>query len=1312
MFKIASMKKIFLSLMLGLLSATGVQAQLSTNPDKFLGNITTRGNVDYGSEKFYTLWNQITPENESKWDAIEPSRGNFTFGGADRSATYARNHNFPFKYHTLIWGAQYPSWMNNLTTAEQYKAIVEYFDAVKKHYPNLEIIDVVNEAIAGHQPAPYRAALGGEGRTGYDWIIKAFQLAHERWPNAILVYNDYNTFQWQKTEFINLVRTLRDAGAPIDAYGCQSHDVTDMSLSTFKSAMNEIQTALKIPMYSTEFDIGTSDDTKQATQYKNLIPVMWEADYCAGITLWGYIYGATWTTDGNSGIIRNGQDRPAMTWLRQYMASEKAKSAKSPFPGFKKEFSVYVRPASTKVAKGDKLSVWVDATAATKTIEKVELYMGTVLAGTQTEAPYIFNLTYTSTGVKTLKAVVTATDGTTWERESRVTVLSATTPRSPYGDEVAELPGVVEAKNYDNGAQGVSYNKATRTGLTQTGGWMEYTVDVKEAGLYSLDIEVASARSDGMFHLADNDYGNMTFLSDFVSVPNTGGTSVYKTFHLRLATPLEAGRRTLCLCIDNGGFNIGKMTFTRLETNGSIRTTAKVSPSTVNVGDTVTVTATATWTAGTIAHVRIFANDMAVDTLTEAPYTTQFVPTVKGTYTITAIATDSDGRESKTIGKTTLKVNGRREAFAEVALPGTLQLENFDKGGEGLSFHDSDTKDEGNVGYRTDNEGLDIVRGNGGYAIGYTASGEWMDYTVNVKEAGEYDCEAFVSSGTTGAAFTLSLRSNNQTRQLARFTIPQTASGSWDTYATVKTKLSMALPEGQHTLRVSITGANGNLDKLVFTRADGGEEQPSTANPNFYVYLCFGQSNMEGNATPEAVDQTVDPRFQTLACVNFSSPQRTMGQWYTATPPIVRQGTGLGMADYFGRTMIENLPDSVKVGVVDVAIGGTKIEGFMQEEVASYIASMNPSSEGWLINYFKAYDNDPYQRLVDMARTAQKSGVIKGILLHQGESNNGQSDWPQKVKKIYDRLISDLKLDATQVPLLVGETVSQAQGGACWLHNNVIARVPSVIPNSYVISSADCPQKGDGLHFTAQGYRTMGARYAQQMLKLMGIDIDIEEPGQPDTGKDIVKRFTSLDEIGSTPFAICEENAKKAFYGSTDQNLGFDAYATAFSDSNTGYLFRLEESSAGNGYLLRLIQPNGNPYTIWGSPGYLNSQPDTEGQWCSFILGLKDQNGQDMENGAVWDIEYVDDKGFSLKNVGTGKYLHDATPARYDDPVYFNFCLLGTAVGIDSPTLSTQQPTPNSAVYTLQGLKVGTREQWDSLPRGIYIVGGKLVTKH
>ena len=478
---------------------------------------------------------------------------------------------------------------------------------------------------------------------------------------------------------------------------------------------------------------------------------------------------------------------------------------------------------------------------------------------------------------------------------------------------------------------------------------------------------------------------------------------------------------------------------------------------------------------------------------------------------------------------------------------------------------------------------------------------------------------------------------------------------------------------------------------------------------NFYIYLCFGQSNMEGNAQPEPIDQTVDERFQMLACVNFQNPVRTMGNWYPATPPIVRQGTGLGMADYFGRTMVANLPANVKVGVVDVAIGGTKIEGFMSEKVADYIA---PEAD-WLKAYFAAYDNDPYKRLVDMAKIAQQSGVIKGILLHQGESNNGQTDWPQKVKTVYDRLIADLNLNAADVPLFVGEVVTSTANGTCAYHNNIIANVPSVIPNSYVISSANCPAKpeldGSILHFTAQGYRIMGQRYAKKALSLMGIDAQIEEPQIPSSNWVVDKRFTSLAEIGTTPFAIVNEDEGMAIYGVKDQELGYGYMADAFKETNTGYMFKLEScSDVTDGYLLRLMTPSGGEYSIWSSPGYLNGFSSY--QDCSFVLGLNNQNGQDVPNGAVWNIQYVEGKGFSLKNLYTGKYLKNAQSAKFEAPTYFTFCTLKqqTVAGVQSVTY---REITDGVVYNLQGMKVSTEDEWENLPQGLYIINGKKIVK-
>ena len=258
-------------------------------------------------------------------------------------------------------------------------------------------------------------------------------------------------------------------------------------------------------------------------------------------------------------------------------------------------------------------------------------------------------------------------------------------------------------------------------------------------------------------------------------------------------------------------------------------------------------------------------------------------------------------------------------------------------------------------------------------------------------------------------------------------------------------------------------------------------------DPNFYIYICFGQSNMEGNAQPESIDKTgVDKRFQLLATCNFTNPSRTKGKWYTATPPLVSPNGGLGPSDYFGRTMVECLPDSVRVGVIPVAMGGSPIEMFDKDKYQQKMKD-NPS-EWWVTLAKNHYGGNPYGRIIEMAKEAQKVGVVKGILLHQGCSNNGDSNWPNMVKKIYNDMLTDLGLGTDSVPLFVGETLYQNQGGSCYAHNAQVARMPSVIPNSYVVSSDGCPGNGnDPWHFNAWGYRVLGSRYAAEALYTLGV---------------------------------------------------------------------------------------------------------------------------------------------------------------------------------------------------------------------------------
>ena len=312
---------------------------LAENASKFVGNITTNGQVrsDFGQ-----YWNQITAENECKWASIEGTRGRYNFTGCKNAYNWAKQNGGYFKFHALLWGSQYPNWLNNLGVDDTKTAIMNWFDAVKKEFPDLDMIDVVNEAIRTgnnqyHSDYPKTKiieAMGGDNGN-YTFIVNAFKEARKRWPNAVLIYNDYNTVQWQKNEGIDLINKIKQGGAPVDAYGLQAHDMqvggggnngtgangSCLPLNQLKSAIEEIWTKTQTPMFISEYDIATTDDNDQKNCYEQQISYFMENEHIAGITIWGYIYGSTWTSGGNSGIIRNGQDRPAMTWLKSYLPS-------------------------------------------------------------------------------------------------------------------------------------------------------------------------------------------------------------------------------------------------------------------------------------------------------------------------------------------------------------------------------------------------------------------------------------------------------------------------------------------------------------------------------------------------------------------------------------------------------------------------------------------------------------------------------------------------------------------------------------------------------------------------------------------------------------------------------------------------------------------------------------------------------------------------------------------------------------------------------------------------------------------------------
>ena len=480
---------------------------------KFLGNITTGGQVlsDFG-----TYWNQITAENECKWASIEGTRGRYNWSGCDRCYNWAKQNGGKFKFPALVWGSQYPNWLNGLSVNDTKAAITKWFDAVAEHYPDLEMIDVVNEAIksGGNYHSGYGkgnniiGALGGDNGN-YEFVVTAFKMARERWPKAILIYNDYNTFRWQINEGIDLVNKLVRQGAPVDAYGQQAHDLTDMSANDFKNALNKIQTSVKngkgepMPLFITEYDIGTDNDNQQRQRYSEQIPAFWESPQVAGITLWGYIYGRTWTTNGNSGIIKNGNDRPAMTWLKDYF-KQHLKDGKDN-TGL---FAPYVEPdpVPRKPFKGEPIAI----------PGKVEAE------------------DFDITGVG-------KTDGV-----SNVS----------YNESDSENHG--DVTDYRADAKDVDiYAKATGKviGYNSAGDWYEYTVNVAEDGDYTVFASVATENSTAAFTLSLDG-------KSLAEIPVSG--SSWDTYSdIKTNVSLKAGKHILRMEVTGAWFDIDYLNFVK-----------------------------------------------------------------------------------------------------------------------------------------------------------------------------------------------------------------------------------------------------------------------------------------------------------------------------------------------------------------------------------------------------------------------------------------------------------------------------------------------------------------------------------------------------------------------------------------------------------------------------------------------------------------------------------------------------------------------------------------------------------------------------
>lgn len=291
-------------------SATGTPAERAARHGKFAGNITTSGKV---RGDFAQYWNQLTPENEGKWGSVERTRDVMDWTALDAAHAYASMHGLAFKQHTFVWGQQAPGWLSGLAPAEQAAEVEEWIRLFCERYPDVAMIDVVNEP--DHATPSFIGALGGAGASGHDWVLWAFRAAREHCPNAILILNDYNVLRWDTDKFLAIARKVQAAGL-LDAIGAQSHGLETQPIAELTANLAKL-VALGVPIYISEYDVNLADDAQQRAVMAEQFTLFWTTPEIVGVTLWGYVYGATWKPE--TGLLRNDVPRPALTWLMDYL---------------------------------------------------------------------------------------------------------------------------------------------------------------------------------------------------------------------------------------------------------------------------------------------------------------------------------------------------------------------------------------------------------------------------------------------------------------------------------------------------------------------------------------------------------------------------------------------------------------------------------------------------------------------------------------------------------------------------------------------------------------------------------------------------------------------------------------------------------------------------------------------------------------------------------------------------------------------------------------------------------------------------------
>ena len=493
--------------------------------------------------------------------------------------------------------------------------------------------------------------------------------------------------------------------------------------------------------------------------------------------------------------------------------------------------------SENNVLVSETISITAEVEDLNNDVNNVEFFVDGQKIGEDATAPYAFDWSSTTTGSFSVEVIATDAEDNTG---SATMAVSVRIPQGPYGGTAHPIPGTIELEEYDVGGNGFAYyddspgtevsnapnfrtdedvdiETATddgggyNLGWTTVGEWLEYTVDVTQSGIYDIELRVACDGDDRSVNLSLDGKS----LASNIEIPNTAGWQAWETITISDVS-LTSGEQILRLTIGGEDYvNLNYVTFVaKVVTDPpTVSLTNPIDGETFTTADIITLTADAADPDGSVAKVDFYSGDDLIESLSQAPFTFDWENPTGGTYTITAVATDDNGVSTTSEAVSiTIRVVGTPFGGTPHTIPGRIEAEHYDLGGEGLGFHEENADgNEGESDYRGDEVDVEeTLDTEGDYNIGYILNGEWLAYTIDVPQSGMCDLDLRVAVDGDNRSMHIEIDGQNVSGPIA---IPNTT--GYQVWETVTVE-DIPLTAGGQQIRLVFDANYMNLNYFHF----------------------------------------------------------------------------------------------------------------------------------------------------------------------------------------------------------------------------------------------------------------------------------------------------------------------------------------------------------------------------------------------------------------------------------------------------------------------------------------------------------------